>query len=296
MEILRTPAGRFDDVPGFDRPTLHLDDLPGYQGLRIACVDTGPGESGELFLCLHGEPTWSFLYRKMIDVFVAAGHRAVAPDLAGFGRSDKPIDDATYTFDFHRQLLLALIERQDLRNITLVCQDWGGLLGLTLPMQMPERFSGLIVMNTTLGTGDMPLTRGFTDWRDYVARNPDLDCAKLLKRSTPILSDAEAAAYEAPFPDVRYKAGVRRFPQLVPDTIDAPGASISRQARDWWRNAWQGRTLMAIGMKDPVLGPPVMASLQADIRGCPPPMLLADAGHFAPEWGAPVAHEALARW
>jgi haloalkane dehalogenase len=296
MDLLRTPADRFDRIPGFDRPTRTFDDLPGYQGLRIACVDTGPTASGEVFLCLHGEPTWSFLYRKMIDEFVAAGHRAIAPDLPGFGRSDKPVDDAVYTFDFHGSLLVELLERLDLGNLTLVCQDWGGLLGLTLPMQMPDRFSGLLVMNTTLGTGDVPLTRGFTDWRDYVARTPDLDCAKLLKRSTPILSDAEAASYEAPFPDARYKAGVRRFPQLVPDGPDAPGAALSRQARDWWRSAWRGRTLMAIGLRDPVLGEPVMQSLRESIRGCPPPMMLADAGHFVPEWGAPVAREALARW
>jgi haloalkane dehalogenase len=296
MEILRTPAARFADVPGFAWPTSSFDDLPGYEALRVACVDTGATRSGEVFLCLHGEPTWSFLYRKMIGVFAGAGHRAVAPDLPGFGRSDKPADDAVYTFDFHRTLLLTLIERMDLRNVTLVCQDWGGLLGLTLPMSMPERFTGLIVMNTTLGTGDVPLTAGFTAWRDYVARTPDLDCAKLLKRSTPILSDAEAAAYEAPFPDARHKAGVRRFPQLVPDAPDAPGAAVSRQARDWWRRSWRGRTLMAVGIKDPVLGPPVMRSLHESIRDCPPPLELTDAGHFVPEWGEPVAHEALSRW
>jgi haloalkane dehalogenase len=296
MDILRTPAERFDRVPSFDRPLRWFDDLPGYQGLRIACVDTGATPSGEVFLCLHGEPTWSFLYRKMIDVFVAAGHRVVAPDLPGFGRSDKPVDDSIYTFDFHRGVLDALLVRMDLRNVTLVCQDWGGLLGLTLPMVHAERFTGLVVMNTMLGTGDVPLTRGFTDWRDYVARTPDLDCAKLLSRTTPILSADEAAAYEAPFPDARHKAGVRRFPQMVPDRPDAPGAALSRQARDWWQTAWRGRTLMAIGMKDPVLGAPVMQALRLTIRDCPPPVELPDAGHFVPEWGAPVAKAALARW
>jgi pimeloyl-ACP methyl ester carboxylesterase len=296
MDILRTPDERFDRVPSFDRPFRWFDDLSGYQGLRIACIDTGPTPSGEVFLCLHGEPTWSFLYRKMIDVFVAAGHRAVAPDLPGFGRSDKPVEDAVYTFDFHRGVLVALLERMDLRNVTLVCQDWGGLLGLTLPMEHVDRFTGLVVMNTMLGTGDAPLTRGFTDWRDYVARTPELDCAKLLGRTTPILSVEEAAAYEAPFPDARHKAGVRRFPQMVPDRADAPGAALSRLARDWWHTSWRGRTLMAIGMKDPVLGAPVMQALRQSIRGCPPPIELAEAGHFVPEWGAPVAQAALERW
>jgi haloalkane dehalogenase len=293
MEILRTPDDRFDAVPGFAQPVSYLDDLRGYEGLRTAVVDTGPLDAPRTFLCLHGEPTWSFLYRKMIPVFTAAGHRVVAPDLLGFGRSDKPVDDAVYTFAFHRDHLLALLERLDLHRVTLVCQDWGGLLGLTLPMEMADRFDGLVVMNTTLATGDVPLSPGFVAWRDYVAKNPALDCGKLLKRAVPILSDAEAAAYEAPFPDARFKAGVRRFPALVPDAFDAPGAAISRQARDWWRTAWRGRTTMAIGLADPVLGEPVMDQLRSWIRDCPPPMRLPEAGHFTQEWGEPIAREAL---
>src|SRR6185436_5169000 len=161
--------------------------------------------------------TWSFLYRRMIPVFTGAGFRVVAPDLFGFGRSDKPSDDAAYTFDFHRNALRALIDELDLRNITLVCQDWGGLLGLTLPMAMPERFARLLVMNTGFGTGDTPLTEGFLAWRAFNNRSPDMDIAGLMKRSTAGLSDAEAAAYAAPYPDARYKSGVRRFPNLVPD-------------------------------------------------------------------------------
>ena len=142
-------------------------------------------------------------------------------------------------------------------------QDWGGLIGLTLPMAMPERFEALLVMNTTLGTGDEPLSQGFLDWRAFCNRSPDMDIARLMKRACPHIGDAEAAAYAAPFPDASYKAGVRAFPNLVPDRPDAPGAALSRQARDFWRNAWTGKSLMAIGMKDPVLGPPVMRALHA---------------------------------
>jgi haloalkane dehalogenase len=293
MDILRTPESRFDAVPDFSWPITRIDDLPGYEGLGTAVVDTGPAAGGRTFLCLHGEPTWSFLYRKMIRVFVEAGHRVIAPDLIGFGRSDKPTDDAVYTFDFHRGHLLALLERLAPSRVTLVCQDWGGLLGLTLPMEMPERFDGLVAMNTMLATGDVPLSPGFIDWRAYVASHPELDCGKLLARAVPILTREEATAYEAPFPDARHKAGVRRFPQLVADAPDAPGAAVARRARDWWRTAWRGHTLMAVGQTDPVLGEPVMAALRASIRGCPPPMLLPDAGHFVPEWGEPVAHVAL---
>ena len=296
MPTLRTPEDRFRDLPGFDYAPSYLDDLPGYSGLRTHYLDEGPRAAREVFLCLHGEPTWSYLYRKMIPVFTSAGHRVVAPDFVGFGRSDKPEEDATYTFDFHRKLLIAFIERLDLRNITLVCQDWGGLLGLTLPVDMSDRFAGLLVMNTALGTGDIQLTKGFLDWRAYVARTPDIDCGLLLKRTCPHLSDAEVAAYGAPFPDIRFKAGVRRFPQLVPDRLDAPGAAISRRARDFWKNEWRGRTFMAIGMKDPVLGPPVMQAIRQMIRGCPPPLEVAEGGHFLQEWGEGIARAALSAW
>ena len=296
MPTLRTPEDRFRDLPGFDYAPSYLDDLPGYSGLRTHYLDEGPRAAREVFLCLHGEPTWSYLYRKMIPVFTSAGHRVVAPDFLGFGRSDKPEEDATYTFDFHRKLLIAFIERLDLRNITLVCQNWGGLLGLTLPVDMSDRFAGLLVMNTALGTGDIQLTKGFLDWRAYVARTPDIDCGLLLKRTCPHLSDAEVAAYGAPFPDIRFKAGVRRFPQLVPDRLDAPGAAISRRARDFWKNEWRGRTFMAIGMKDPVLGPPVMQAIRQMIRGCPPPLEVAEGGHFLQEWGEGIARAALSAW
>jgi len=262
--------------------------------VRVHYLDEGPADAAATWLCLHGQPTWSYLYRKMIPVFLKAGHRVVAPDFVGFGRSDKPTDESVYTFDFHRAMLLSLLDRLDLRNVRLVCQDWGGLLGLTLPMSRPDRFSALLVMNTALGTGDVPLTEGFLAWRDYVRKRPDFDVADLMSRSTPGLSPAEAAAYGAPFPDASYKAGVRRFPELVPDHPDAPGAALSRQARAWWKEEWQGRSLMAIGMTDPVLGAPVMRHLHRIIRNCPAPIEVPEAGHFVQEWGAPIAKRAVA--
>lgn len=295
MAILRTPEERFVNLHGFDYDRHYLSDLRGYAGLRMHYVDEGP-RGADVFLCLHGEPTWSFLYRRMITVFTGAGFRAVAPDLFGFGRSDKPADDAAYTFDFHRDALKALIEELDLRNITLVCQDWGGLLGLTLPMEMAQRFIGLLVMNTTLGTGDAPLPAGFLAWRNWAAEHPDMEVGKLLGRACPHLTAEERAAYNAPFPDVRYKAGVRRFPQLVPDRPDAQGAEISRAARDWWSNQWQGTSFMAIGMQDPVLGVLVMNELRKCIRGCPAPLEVTEAGHFTPEWGGRIAANALAHF
>jgi pimeloyl-ACP methyl ester carboxylesterase len=255
---------------------------------RIHYVDEGKGE--RTFLCLHGEPTWSYLYRRMIPHFVASNARVVAPDFVGFGRSDKPEDEALYTFDFHRRFLLDFIQRLGLKRITLVVQDWGGLLGLTLPMEVPA-IEGLFVMNTTLGTGDVPLSEGFTAWRAYVAKNPDLACGKLMGRACPHLSEAEAAAYDAPYPNPASKAGVRRFPQLLPEKYDDPGAAISRKARDWLQHSWQGETFMAVGAKDPVLGPPVMNQLRGWIRGCPEPVVIENGGHFLQEWGDEVMSE-----
>jgi pimeloyl-ACP methyl ester carboxylesterase len=293
MQCMRTHDNYFSDLPDYPWPPNYIDDLPSSVGVRVHYLDVGSHDADTVWLCLHGQPTWSYLYRKMIPVFAAAGHRVIAPDLIGFGRSDKPVDDAVYTFDFHRQMLLELVERLALTNVRLVCQDWGGLLGLTLPMAAPERYNGLLVMNTALATGDLPLGDGFIAWRAYARSQPNLDIAKLMMRSTPPLSPAEAAAYAAPFPDARYKAGVRRFPELVPDHPDAGGAAISRDARTWWRERWSGKSLMAIGMQDPVLGPPSMHYLHKQIRGCPPPMELAEAGHFVQEWGDTVAKAAL---
>jgi len=287
---MRTPDDRFANLPGFAWTPHYFE----WRGLRAHYLDEGEGE--RTYLCLHGEPTWAYLYRRMLPRFVASGARVVAPDFLGFGRSDKPGDEAFYTFDMHRAFLLDFIDKLRLSRLTLVVQDWGGLLGLTLPMEMPERFERLLVMNTTLGTGDVPLSEGFLAWRAYVAKTPELDCAKLMQRACPHLSAAEAAAYEAPFPDAASKAGVRRFPQLVPDGPDAPGAAISRKARDWWKNDWDGETFMAIGAKDPVLGPPVMHALRKLIRGCPEAYVHPQGGHFLQEWGEDIADRAQAAW
>jgi len=296
ISAVRTPEEAFASLPGFPCAPHYLDGLPGYEGLRLHYVDEGRGEGQTTFLCLHGEPTWAYLFRRMLPVFTQAGHRVVAPDLFGFGRSDKPVDESVYSFEFHRRTLVAFIEAMDLRDVCLVVQDWGGLLGLTLPMDMPGRITRLLVMNTALATGDEPLSDGFVAWRAWVAKNPDLSAGKLLGRTCPHLTALECAAYDAPFPDVRYKAGVRRFPQLVPDRPDAPGAALSRRAREFLSSEWNGASFMAIGMQDPVLGPPVMRALHRHIRGCPAPMEVADGGHFLQEWGGRVAANALAHF
>lgn len=295
MDALRTPEDRFTTLPGFPWAPKFLHDLPATQGLRLAYVDEGPADAPATALCLHGNPSWGYLYRHMLPEFTAAGLRVVVPDLIGFGRSDKPLDEAAHTFDFHRQTLLQFIERLDLKNVMLVCQDWGGIFGLTLPVAMPERFTRLLVMNTTLADGRV--SEGFRQWRSYSNSQPDLGVGKMLRRGKPDMTAEEAAAYDAPFPDARYKAALRAFPNLVPDAerdgADAVPIALAREATAFWRERWQGDSFMAIGMQDPVLGPPVMQALRRGIRGCPEALEVPEGGHFVQEWGGPIARAAL---
>jgi pimeloyl-ACP methyl ester carboxylesterase len=291
---LRTPDDRFANLAGYPFAPHYLDDLPAAEGLRLHYLDEGPADAPVTALCLHGNPSWSYVYRHMIPVFTGAGLRVVAPDMIGFGRSDKPADEAWHRFDHHRQILLEFVDRLDLQNVMLVVQDWGGILGLTLPPALPMRFTRLLAMNTALATGTV--TEGFRQWRAYSSSQPDLGVGKMLARGKPDMTAAEAAGYDAPFPDASYKAALRAFPNLVPDGADAPGAALSRDAAAWWQHEWPGESFMAIGMKDPVLGPAAMQALRATIRGCPAPMEVAEGGHFVQEWGAPIARAALAHF
>ena len=295
-DALRTPDAAFADLPGYPWLPNYISDLPALDGLRMHYLDEGKDESKSpiTYLCLHGNPAWSYLYRKMIPEFLAAGHRVIAPDLIGFGKSDKPKKTSFHNFTTHRQILLELIERLDLQNVVLVVQDWGGILGLTLPMAAPQRYKGLLVMNTLLATGDASLPAGFTAWREMCANNPGFDIARLFARGNPHMSVFECAAYNAPFPDAGHRAATKAFPAMVPDAPSADGAAVSRQARDFWRHQWAGQTLMAVGAQDPVLGSGVMKELQATLRGCGEPMVLALGGHFVQEHGQAIAQRAVA--
>ena len=292
-DALRTPEARFNNLPGYPWEPHYLSDLPSLAGLRMHYLDEGPQDAQLTYLCLHGNPAWSYLYRKMIPVFLDAGHRVVAPDLIGFGKSDKPKRESVHSFIIHRQILLELVERLDLRNVVLVVQDWGGILGLTLPMAALGRFAGLLVMNTTLATGDMALSPGFLGWREMCARNPEFDIARLFARGNPQMTVEECAAYMAPFPDKGHRAATRAFPPMVPEQPESEGAQVSCEAREFWQKRWTGKTMMAVGLQDPVLGLPVMTELQTTIRGCPEPLLITQAGHFVQEHGGVIAEAAV---
>lgn len=295
-DALRTPDERFERLPDYPWPPQYLNDLPSLQGLRMHYLDEGSKDAAVTWLCLHGNPAWSYLYRKMMPVFLAAGHRVVAPDMPGFGKSDKPKKTSAHRFDWHRQVLLEFIERLDLRHIHLVVQDWGGILGLTLPMAAPHRYDALLLMNTSLATGEQALSPGFLAWREMCAQKPLFDVGRLLGRGNPHLSQAECDAYNAPFPDAGHRAALRAFPPMVPEFKDSPGALVSQQAAQFWRAHWQGRSCMVIGQQDPVLGEPVMRALQSHIRGCPDPLVLPQAGHFVQEHGEQIARHALTRF
>lgn len=295
-DAVRTPEARFRALPGYPWAPHYINDLPSLQGLRLHYLDEGPRDAQVTWLCLHGNPAWSYLYRKMLPVFLAVGHRVLAPDMPGFGKSDKPKKSSVHQFEWHRQVLLEWVERMDLQQVHLVVQDWGGILGLTLPMAAPHRYSALLAMNTFLATGEQPLTPGFLAWREMCAQKTLFDVGRLLARGNPHMTQDECEAYNAPFPDAGHRAALRAFPPLVPERQDSPGAAISRQAAAFWRHAWQGRSCMVVGAQDPVLGEPVMQQLRLQVRGCPEPWVLPNAGHFVQEHGEQIARHALAHF
>jgi haloalkane dehalogenase len=232
VEILRTPDERFRDLPGYPFDP-HYVDVPDGEGgtLRVHYLDEGPRE-GDIVLLMHGEPSWSYLYRKMIPVLTAAGLRAIAPDLVGFGRSDKPARRSDYTYERHvGWMRAALIDELDLRAVTLVCQDWGGLIGLRLVGEHPDRFARVVAANTFLPTGDTDPGEAFLAWQRFSQEVETFPVGAIVNAGcTTDLSPEVIAAYDAPFPDETYKEGARQFPLLVPTRPDDPASSANRAA------------------------------------------------------------------
>lgn len=247
MKILRTPDERFVDLPGYPFEPNYVTD----GDIRIHCVDEGPRDAAPV-LMLHGEPSWSYLYRKMIPIFTALGLRAVAPDLVGFGRSDKPAERSDYTYERHVAWMRSVIEQLDLRDITLVCQDWGGLIGLRLAAEHPDRFARIVAANTFLPTGDIPPGEAFLQWREYSQTTPEFNVGKIVNGGCVTdLPDEVIAAYDAPFPSDEYKAGARQFPTLVPVSPDDPAAPANRAAWEVLMK-WEKPFLTAFGDSDKI--------------------------------------------
>jgi haloalkane dehalogenase len=284
MQALRTPDTRFVNLPGypFEPHYLMVPDAEGGQ-LRLHYLDEGP-QGAPVVLMLHGEPSWSYLYRKMIPIVVRAGYRAIAPDLIGFGRSDKPTQRSDYTYQRHVDWIRAVVLQMELRDIHLVCQDWGGLIGLRLVAEHADRFARVVAANTSLPTGDNHPGEAFLKWQTYSQQTPVFSVGSIIERScvTPIAPDV-VAAYDAPFPDESYKEGARQFPLLVPITPQDPAAHANREA---WKalTQFQKPFLTAFSDKDPITRGAEMI-LRKRIPGCvgQPHTTIENAGHFLQE-------------
>ena len=247
MDVVRTPDERFANLPGYAFAPHYAD----VDSLRMHYVDERPRDAAPV-LMLHGEPSWSYLYRKMIPVITAAGLRAIAPDLIGFGRSDKPTSREDYTYARHVGWITALLDALDLRGITLVCQDWGGLIGLRVAAEHPDRFARIVVANTFLPTGDDPPGEAFLRWQEFSQKAPELHVGRIVNGGCQTdLPDDIIAAYDAPFPDDTYKAGARQFPLLVPTRPDDPASDANRRAWDVLRT-WEKPFLCAFSDEDPI--------------------------------------------
>jgi haloalkane dehalogenase len=227
MKVLRTPEHCFEELPGFPFQPNYTEVG---NGLRMHYVDEGDPD-GETILLLHGEPSWSYLYRKMIPVLVDAGFRVIAPDLIGFGRSDKPAEQGDYTYQRHVDWVKDFIRFAGLKDITLFCQDWGGLIGLRILAEESDWFKRIVAGNTILPTGDRPPNEAFMNWQRFSQTSPKFDIGTVIQKATvTAVPDDVIAAYNAPFPDDSYKAGARIFPSLVPTRPDDPAAPANRQA------------------------------------------------------------------
>ena len=284
MEFLRTPDSRFADLPGypFNPNYLMVDDGEGGQ-LRVHYLDEGPAEADPVLL-MHGEPSWCYLYRTMIPILVAAGHRIIAPDLVGFGRSDKPTRREDYSYQRHVDWMQALLDQLRLERITLVCQDWGGLIGLRLVAENPGRFARVVAANTMLPTGDHAPGEAFSNWQKFSQEVPVFPAGGVLKGGTVTpLPQAVIDAYDAPYPDERYKEGARQFPLLVPITPDDPASEKNRAA---WQvlGQWQKPFLTAFSDSDPITagGDKLMHKLIPGTRGQAHTTIV-NAGHFLQE-------------
>jgi haloalkane dehalogenase len=289
MDVFRTPDARFVNLPGYAFEPRYTE----VDGLRLHRVDEGDGSP---VVCFHGEPTWAFLYRHMLPVLVGAGHRVVCPDYAGFGRSDKPTDREWYSYDRHVESVSAHLATLDLRDVTVVVQDWGGPIGLRWAVENSGRVARLVILNTGLFTGRV--SKGFMAWRDFAERTPDLPVGMIMQGATTTdLAPEVVAAYEAPFPTLESKAGAQVFPLIVPTSDDAPGADAMGRVRDALAT-WEKPALVAFSDSDPVFPFPQSGeAFTSVIPTAGEQVRIEGAAHFLQEdRGAEIAEAMVARF
>ncbi len=285
MDVFRTPDERFADLPGYAYAPHYTE----AGGLRLHRLDEGTGPT---VLCFHGEPSWSYLYRRMLDPLVAAGHRVVCPDLAGFGKSDKPTDQGWYTYERHVESVTAHLDQVPLDDVTVVVQDWGGAIGLRWAVEHADQVGRLVIMNTGLFTGRV--SKGFMAWRNFAERTPDLPVGMIIQGATTAdLAPEIVAAYEAPFPTPESKAGAQMFPLLVPLTEDAPGVEEMLAVQDAL-SRWEKPTLVAFSDSDPVFPYPKSGTVFTDlIPSAGEQVCIEGAAHFLQEDRGPEIVDAI---
>jgi haloalkane dehalogenase len=288
IEVFRTPDARFEDLPGYDFAPRYAE----VEGLRLHYLDEG-AKDGAPVVCFHGEPTWAYLYRKMIAPLASAGYRVICPDYPGFGRSDKPTDRRWYSYDRHVGLMTALLDELDVSGATVVVQDWGGPIGLRWAVEHDDRVARLVILNTGIFTGRV--SKGFLAWRAFAEKNPDLPVGFVLQGATKTeLTPEVLAAYEAPFPTAESKAGAAQFPLLVPTEDDAPGAAEMRAVADAL-SRWEKPALIAFSDSDPVFPHPRSGAVFVErMPGARPQVTIVGAAHFLQEdEGEQIAQEIL---
>ncbi len=279
MKVIRTPEERFQNLPDYPFKPNYLEVE---EGLRLHYLDEGD-KAGKVVLLLHGEPSWSYLYRKMIPILADAGFRVIAPDLIGFGKSDKPTEQSDYTYQKHIDWVKTFIQKLELTGISLFCQDWGGLIGLRIAAEMDERFERIMASNTALPIGNVEMPESFLQWLEFSKSSPKFDIGKVVSKGTVFgLSDEEIAAYNAPFPSEEYKAGARIFPSLVPITSENP-ESANNQASWGKLMQWKKPFLTVFGDSDPIMRGAEKFFIQVVPGAKGQPHSHIHAGHFSQE-------------
>ena len=288
-EFIQTPEHYFHNIDNYPYTPNYINDIPETGGGRLHYVDVGQDING-VALCLHGNNTWGYCYRKMIQPLVEHGYRVIVPDMIGFGRSDKPVYQSWHSYQQHRSIMMSFIQKLNLQNIMLVCHDWGGIIGLTIPPDMPDRFNKLVITNTMLYTGD----RMCNDWYNWLQRSnkEDIDIPKFIQQRSIVSINEDLSAYAAPFPTSMYRAATRAFPNFIPDVDHVPGFDVGTRAIDFYKNTWNGQCFVAIGSKDHVMASTTLA-LAHTIKNCMNPMIIEEAGHFINEWGDQIIKKAL---
>ena len=291
----RTPEEAFQNIENFHYQTHYISNLFSenneYKDFRIAYIDENNKAKNGTLLFIHGHPTWSYLWRHLIPIALKQDYRVLAIDLPGFGKSDKPIREDFFTFKNFRDILLNFIDQMNLKNLTLVLHEWGGTLGLTLPMEDPEKYLGVICFNSYINNNLVKLDSNYLNWIETNITNDDLNVRALMARTNRILKLSECNAYEAPFPDKSYKLALKKLPSIFPVSKEAEGYEISLKAEEWWKQNITTKCMLIGSAKDPIVPLEKMKILSQIIATDEVTHVINNAGHFVPEWGMEFGEE-----